>query len=94
MGEAKSRGTFEKRKNKPNIMIPENKMMDLEAAPMEIAATINKCILGGVPIPFILSTLVLISHDLAAQHIARTNAMHKLSEAAKTAPKAEGNSDN
>lgn len=81
MGEAKQRGTFEQRKT----MSQEKQQMDLEQAPMKIANTINECIMGGVPIPFILSTLVLISHDLAGKHIERTNAMHKLmTESQKT----------
>lgn len=79
MGEANKRGTFEQRK----IMSEEKQIMDLEQAPMKIAGCINECIMGGVPIPFILSTLVLISHDLAGKHIERTNAMHKLMEQSK-----------
>lgn len=84
MGEANKRGTFEQRKNNPKTMTENQpKPMDLEDAQMKIGNAVNECLLGRVPIPFILSILVLINHDLSSKHIERANAMQKLAEQAK-----------
>lgn len=95
MGEAKSRGTFEQRKNKPNIMPQEKETapIALEDSSRIIADAVNKVVKAGAMPPYVIAILELIKIDLALQHMSHTN---KVQEAVSkmSAPKIEDNSGN
>lgn len=52
----------------------------MEEVGKKLADAVNECILGGIPIPFVLATMDLIHHDLCNQHIAMTNQMHQVAQ--------------